>query len=260
MWRCEILNLLDRLDESLDATRNNVANAQRDRQAWAFHTFETGLARQLFQLGSLAEASAILDRRYSHDSADEVVGIMDASGVVAMGKIALHRGDRAQRAKAIEMARVVLAAGAPSVRRHAAWLLALCAMADGHAGSPTSGSARVARKSGRPERRRDRRAPSPAGRLAPPGGTASVLADRPRPAGTLARFLSRERWGVFLVTQATLLRWHRDLVTRSWTYPNHGRSAPNALREEIVELFCTWPGRTLVGATCVSWASAASSG
>jgi hypothetical protein len=53
---------------------------------------------------------------------------------------------------------------------------------------------------------------------------------------TLARFLSRDRWSVFLVTPVTLLRWHRDLVARSWTYPNHGRSAPNALEEEIVEL------------------------
>ena len=32
---------------------------------------------------------------------------------------------------------------------------------------------------------------------------------------TLARFISRDRWGVFLVTPATLLRWHRDLVARS---------------------------------------------
>jgi putative transposase len=53
---------------------------------------------------------------------------------------------------------------------------------------------------------------------------------------TLARLLSRDRWGVFLVTPATLLRWHRDLVARSWTYPNRGRSAPNALEDEVVDL------------------------
>ena len=34
---------------------------------------------------------------------------------------------------------------------------------------------------------------------------------------TLARLLSRERWAVFLVTPATLLRWHRELVARCWT-------------------------------------------
>jgi len=53
---------------------------------------------------------------------------------------------------------------------------------------------------------------------------------------TLARLLSRERWGVFLVTPANLLRWHRDLVRRSWTYPQHGRSAINALDGEVVAL------------------------
>ncbi len=53
---------------------------------------------------------------------------------------------------------------------------------------------------------------------------------------SLARLLSRERWGVFLVTPATLLRWHRDLVARSWTYPKRGRPAPNALEEEVREL------------------------
>jgi hypothetical protein len=40
----------------------------------------------------------------------------------------------------------------------------------------------------------------------------------------LAKLLSRERWAIFLVTPATLLRWHRELVRRRWTYPNGGRS------------------------------------
>src|ERR1017187_615116 len=53
---------------------------------------------------------------------------------------------------------------------------------------------------------------------------------------TLARLLGRERWGVFLVTPATLMRWHRELVARSWTYPRRGRAAPNALDDEVVEL------------------------
>jgi hypothetical protein len=53
---------------------------------------------------------------------------------------------------------------------------------------------------------------------------------------TLARLLSRERWGIFLVTPATRLRWHRDLVARSWTYPRRGRAAANALEDDIVAL------------------------
>jgi transposase len=53
---------------------------------------------------------------------------------------------------------------------------------------------------------------------------------------TLARLLSRERWGIFLVTPATLMRWHRDLVARSWTYPRRSRTAPNALDHDVVAL------------------------
>ena len=52
---------------------------------------------------------------------------------------------------------------------------------------------------------------------------------------TLARLLSRERWAAFLVTPATLLRWHRELVARSWTYPQPGKAA-NALDDEVVAL------------------------
>jgi transposase InsO family protein len=53
---------------------------------------------------------------------------------------------------------------------------------------------------------------------------------------TLARLLSPERWGIFLVTPTTLLRWHRDLVARSWTYPRRGRAATNVLEDDVVAL------------------------
>src|SRR5450755_180869 len=48
---------------------------------------------------------------------------------------------------------------------------------------------------------------------------------------SLARLLSRERWSIFLVTPATLLRWHWELVARRWTYPHTGR-ARRGLPEE----------------------------
>src|SRR5512133_2158240 len=54
-------------------------------------------------------------------------------------------------------------------------------------------------------------------------------ADRAVLAG-LARLLPRPAWQGLLVQPATLLRWHRDLVRRRWTYP-HQRGRPRAAAE-----------------------------
>lgn len=52
---------------------------------------------------------------------------------------------------------------------------------------------------------------------------------------TLAKLLPRQRWPVFLVTPATLLRWHRDVVARRWTYPRTRRDRPG-LDPQVVDL------------------------
>jgi putative transposase len=55
----------------------------------------------------------------------------------------------------------------------------------------------------------------------------------------LSRLLPRARWPVFLVRPETLLRWHRRLVRRRWTYPTtrNGRPAvPEKLQQLVVRL------------------------
>ncbi len=51
----------------------------------------------------------------------------------------------------------------------------------------------------------------------------------------LARLLPRARWPVFLVTPATLLRWHRELVARRWTYPG-ARRGRQGLEPNVIDL------------------------
>jgi transposase InsO family protein len=69
----------------------------------------------------------------------------------------------------------------------------------------------------------------------------------------LSRRLPRARWGSFFVTPATVLRWHRDLLARKWTYPRKTPGRP-PVRREIRELVLrlarenpTWGHRRIQG-------------
>src|SRR6266511_526307 len=76
------------------------------------------------------------------------------------------------------------------------------------AAPPPRADARLRRRS---EGRRDRGPAAPAPGPAPPGRASLVSTDRsgvPR----------RDRWRSFLIAPQTLLRWHRELVRRKWTY------------------------------------------
>ena len=53
----------------------------------------------------------------------------------------------------------------------------------------------------------------------------------------LSRLLPRARWSAFAVTPATILRWHRELVRRHWTYPKLGRpSIDDEIRDLVLRL------------------------
>jgi len=51
----------------------------------------------------------------------------------------------------------------------------------------------------------------------------------------LSSAVPRVRWSIFLVTPATILRWHRRLVTRKWTQP-YCRGGRPPLAEQVVAL------------------------
>jgi putative transposase len=74
----------------------------------------------------------------------------------------------------------------------------------------------------------------------------------------LAKLLPRERWAVFLVTPSTLLRWHRELIARRWTYPRTGREQ-RGLDEAIVALVVRLARENPRWGMYGSWGSAATS-
>jgi putative transposase len=51
-----------------------------------------------------------------------------------------------------------------------------------------------------------------------------------------SRTLPRDRWTSFFVTPQTLLRWHRELVRRKWTYGPAGRPGRPPLDPEVRDL------------------------
>ena len=92
-WRCETRTVLDRVDDSLRLAADGIAAAQRDRNGWAIRIFEIWRGRQLHQLGRLDDAGAILEGQFSPETGDRFFGALDAAGIVALGRVALHQGD-----------------------------------------------------------------------------------------------------------------------------------------------------------------------
>jgi transposase InsO family protein len=70
---------------------------------------------------------------------------------------------------------------------------------------------------------------------------------------TLSRLLPRPRWAAFFVTPATLLKWHRQLIARHWTYPRARPGRPSVaaqIRQLVLRLAAenaSWGHRRIQG-------------
>ena len=133
MWHGELLSVTDRYEEALAIAADGLAAAQRDRQGWAYRMFEIWHGRMLLRTGHLPEARAVLEAHFALEDGTHVAAVLDAAGIVALGRIAIHTGDIRQARRLGYIAHVMLEQGTPAVRRHAGWLLALFAMAEGDA-------------------------------------------------------------------------------------------------------------------------------
>jgi putative transposase len=51
-----------------------------------------------------------------------------------------------------------------------------------------------------------------------------------------SRSIPRQRWSCFLVTPATLLRWHREFVRKKWTYGKTGKPGRPPIDPEVRDL------------------------
>ena len=119
-WRCETRTVLDHVDDSLRLAADSIAAAQRDRNGWAIRIFEIWRGRQLHQLGRLADAGAILEGQFSPETGDRFFGALDAAGIVALGRVALHQGDGRLQQRTTRLAEGLLEDATPNsgARRH----------------------------------------------------------------------------------------------------------------------------------------------
>ena len=130
IWRSETLLALDRDEDALQAIDGVIAESLKRGFSWFLHVAEITRAHMLLQLGRSRTLAVALDGRFDPHG-PPVVDIMDATGVVALGRLALHTGDGRQARLTSEIAKGMLNESSPGVRRHAVWLLSLQATADG---------------------------------------------------------------------------------------------------------------------------------
>jgi DNA-binding CsgD family transcriptional regulator/tetratricopeptide (TPR) repeat protein len=130
LWRANTLVALDREQDALQAVDGLIAESLKRGFSFFLHVAEMTRGHLLLQLGRLDDAAVVLNGRFDPHG-PPVVNVVDATGVVALGRLALHTGDGRQVRQTSEIAKTMLSESTPGVRRHAAWLLSLQATVDG---------------------------------------------------------------------------------------------------------------------------------
>jgi DNA-binding CsgD family transcriptional regulator/tetratricopeptide (TPR) repeat protein len=150
MWRGELMSVFDDYTDAFDVADRGLEAAKRDRQGWAYQMFETWRGRLLFQAGDLDAARATLEPRFGDEDGSHAMAVLDAAGVAALARLALHTGGARQIRRLTDAAHVVFERGTPAVRRHASWVLALFAAAQGDRASALRWSTAPSVQDGRP--------------------------------------------------------------------------------------------------------------
>jgi DNA-binding CsgD family transcriptional regulator len=129
--RTEQIAALDDYGLSLQLTSEGLAAAQRSHQGWGVRLWDRWRGRQLLQLGRLADAAASLESIAEPGDDVSPGNILDAAALVALTRLAIHRGDKPLRRRCAGLGQALIETGPPSLQGHGAWLLALLSSADG---------------------------------------------------------------------------------------------------------------------------------
>jgi DNA-binding CsgD family transcriptional regulator len=133
LLRAELFVALDKFNAVHSVASRHLAAAERTGRATAVRAWRRVQGRCMFQEGKLLDAAVTLDRSFDAEAPSAVRTVSDAATMVALGRLAVHVGDARRARQITKLAQGVLATGAPELRRQAAWLLALDAMAGGDA-------------------------------------------------------------------------------------------------------------------------------
>jgi DNA-binding CsgD family transcriptional regulator len=130
-WRAEVLATADRFDEAVRLAVDGLEAARRASQSWVIHLWEQWRGRQHYQLGEYSDAIAALEGILHPEEPISTFGAGYASGISALSGAAILVGDRPLLRGCAKLAAAMLERGTPEHRRHAAWVLARQAQAEG---------------------------------------------------------------------------------------------------------------------------------